>query len=286
MISGASFTVAMGLAAAVAWGAGDFSGGLASRRGTALTVTIWAEMIGLAMLAVFAVGAREPAMSWQNWVLAGVSGIAGGAGLTLLYHALATGQMSIAAPISSVTGATIPVLVSVSTVGLPSWTTVLGLLLAIVAIALVAGGDSSEKPAHIKLAHLRLPLIAGLTFGMYFVFINWASEDTTFWPLIAARLASIVFLIGVAVFTRQSWAPARAGFGLIALCGILDTSANWFYVMAGQQGRMDIAAVLGSLYPGVTALLAWSVLKEHLNRLQLLGVAFAFGAIVLITIQV
>lgn len=284
MIAGAYFSIAMGLAAALAWGAGDFSGGLASRRSAALPVTLWAEMIGLAMLVLFSFNSPEPALPLRNWILAGLAGVAGGIGLTLLYHALATGQMSIAAPISSVLGAAVPVLVGALTIGLPEPTTLLGLALAIAAIALIAGGEGEGRPTQVKLRHLGLPMVAGLTFGLYFVLINWASVESTFRPLIAARLAAVIFLAGVAAATRQPWAPPRANLGLVALCGVLDTGANWFYVIAGRHGRMDVAAVLGSLYPGITALLAWLILKERLNRPQLLGVAFAFAAIVLITL--
>lgn len=288
MNGGSMGPIAMGLAAAMAWGAGDFSGGLASRRNSVYAVTIWAEFIGLVVLLILALFSGEPAMAWQNWLLAAIAGVAGGFGLMLLYRALADGQMTIAAPISAVMGGIIPVLVSAVWLGLPGPLTLLGMFLALGAIWLISGGPASDQNGgvlgRLQMAQVRLPLIAGVTFGLYFVLIHRASADAFYWPLIAARISSVICLTAFAMLTRRSWIPAAGTWWLVALSGLMDTGGNGFYVLAGQMGRLDVAAVLASLYPGITAALAWLVLKERLSPLQLLGVAAAFLAIILITV--
>jgi drug/metabolite transporter (DMT)-like permease len=226
-------------------------------------------------------------MAWQNWLMAGIAGVAGGFGLMLLYRALADGQMSVAAPISAVMGASIPVLVSAVWLGLPGPLTLLGMAMALGAIWLISSGPTSDGGGalgRLRVAQVRLPLLAGVTFGLYFVLIHRASVDAFYWPIIAARISSVVCLVSFAVLGRRPWIPTVGSWGLVALSGLLDTCGNGFYVLAGQMGRLDVAAVLASLYPGITAALAWLVLKERLSPLQLLGVGAAFLAIILITV--
>jgi len=224
-------------------------------------------------------------MGWENWLVAGIAGVAGGFGLMLLYRALADGQMTIAAPISAVMGAVIPVLVSAVWLGLPGPLTLFGMALALGAIWLISSGDGGGGAmGRLRMAQVRLPLIAGITFGLYFVLIHRASANAFYWPIIAARVSSVVCLVGVALLTQRTWIPTGSSWGLVALSGLLDTTGNGFYVLAGQMGRLDVAAVLSSLYPGITAALAWLVLKERLSPLQMVGVGAAFLAIILITL--
>jgi drug/metabolite transporter (DMT)-like permease len=123
-----------------------------------------------------------------------------------------------------------------------------------------------------------------VVFGLFFVFLHQASQETVFWPIIATRTASIIFLAGFASLARQPWRPQRAVWPLIALCGLLDTTGNGLYVLSGQLGRLDVAAVLSSLYPASTVALAWLVLKERITRPQLAGIFSALAAIILITL--
>jgi len=276
--------VSLGLAAAIAWGAADFSGGMATKRASAYGVVIGGEAVGLAALLVLAFLTGEPLPPVEHLALAGLAGIGGGFGLILLYRALASGQMSVAAPISAVLAAAIPVLVNAAGQGLPDPLVLAGLLLALLAIGLIARGEGGDQPARLRLEHIRLPLIAGIVFGLFFVLLHQASQESLFWPIIATRLASITFLIGFASLTRQSWTPQRALWPLIALCGLLDTAGNGLYVLSGQLGRMDVAAVLSSLYPAATVALAWLVLKEHIARPQMVGIFSALVAIILITL--
>ncbi|MDO9300761.1 MAG: EamA family transporter, partial [Anaerolineales bacterium] len=198
----------------------------------------------------------------------------------LLYRALATGQMSVAAPVSALVAASLPVLISAFSDGLPRWITLAGFVLALTAVWLISGGVGIE----IRLDHLYLPVIAGLTFGAFFVFLHYGSSTSVFWTLAATRVASITGLLGYSIIARERWFPTPDSWGLIAMSSVLDAAGNSFYALAARMGRMDVAAVLGSLYPGSTVLLAWFILKERVSPLQMAGILVALVAIVLIAL--
>jgi drug/metabolite transporter (DMT)-like permease len=289
-VSGFAFLpAAFGLAAAMAWGSADFVGGVASRRANVFGVTIGAELTGLILLVILLPFNDEAFPLWQNFLLASVAGVGGGLALMLFYRALAEGQMSIAAPLSAVLAASIPAVIGAILEGWPGLATLVGLFLAVAAIALISSGEGSEpgKPHNLNrlgIAQLRLPVMAGTIFGLYFVLLHQASQEQIIWPLIATRLASVIFLYAIASRGGgRAWLPGRFAWPLIILSGLLDTGANILYVLAGQAGRLDIAAVLSSLYPAMTVALAWLILKERLSRGQMGGILLALAAIVLIT---
>ncbi len=271
--------ILFGLAAALTWGAGDFSGGIASKRTKALSVVIIAHAFSMVLLLAAAFLLREPLPPLSAWLWGGLAGLGGAIGLVLLYSALASGRMSVAAPVSALVAAAIPVVFAALTDGLPSLWVIAGFVLALAAIWLVSGGSRD-----FRLAELRLPLLAGLAFGFFFTTLHLASGESVIYPLIAVRIASISSLLLFSLVTRQPVAPSRASLFPILMSGLLDTLGNGAYALAAQLGRVDIAAVLGSLYPGATVLLAWFLLKEHVNRQQVVGIAAALAAIVLITV--
>jgi drug/metabolite transporter (DMT)-like permease len=277
-------SILYGLSSALTWGAADFSGGIASKRSNVFGVVIGAEGFGMVMFVILAVAFRELVPPWQTWIWGAASGLSGGFGLLLLYRALSSGRMSIAAPVSAVIAAIIPVVVGTFLDGLPGVWTFVGILLALAAVWLIAHGEGERKNAAIRMNEIILPLIAGVVFGMYFVFMHQASQKAIFWPIVASRLASTAGILGYALVTRQPWSPGRKTWPLIALSGVLDASGNAFYVLGGQMGRLDVSAVLGSLYPGSTVLVAGLFLHERLNRLQLAGILAALSAIVLMTV--
>jgi drug/metabolite transporter (DMT)-like permease len=268
-----------GLAAALTWGAGDFSGGIASKRTKALSVVIIAHAFSMVLLLAAAFLLREPFPPLAAWLWGGLAGLGGAIGLVLLYSALASGRMSVAAPVSALVAAAIPVAFAALTKGLPSLWVIAGFVLALAAIWLVSGGSRD-----FQLAELRLPLLAGLAFGFFFTTLHLASGESVIYPLVAVRIVSISSLLLFSLVTRQPVAPTRASLFPILMSGLLDTLGNGLYALAAQLGRVDIAAVLGSLYPGATVLLAWILLKEHINRQQVVAIAAALAAIVLITV--
>ncbi|MDP2995819.1 MAG: EamA family transporter [Anaerolineales bacterium] len=277
-------SILFGLTSALTWGAADFCGGIASKRTNVYGVVIGAEGFGMVLFMALALACGEPVPPLQTWLWGSASGLSGGIGLLLLYHALSSGRMSVAAPVSAVSAAIIPVVVGAVVDGLPGVWTFAGILLALAAVWLIARGEGGRENAAIRLNEITLPLIAGVVFGMYFVFMHQASREAFFWPIVASRLASTVGILGYALVTRQPWGPERKHWPLIALSGLLDVSGNAFYVLGGQIGRLDVAAVLGSLYPGSTVLLAGLFLHERFSRLQLAGILAALAAIVLMTV--
>ena len=273
-----------GLASALTWGAADFTGGIASKRVNVYGVVIGAEAAGLLLCTVLALAFKESLPPLQALLWGGAAGLSGGIGLLFLYLALARGRMSIAAPVSAVIGAIVPVVVGTVVDSLPRFWTLAGILLALAAVWLISRTESGSENSALRLTEITLPLIAGVFFGAYFVCMHQASREAFLWPIVAARLASTVGILGFALVTHQPLGQALRLLPLIALSGFLDVSGNAFYVLSGQAGRMDVAAVIGSLYPGPTVLLAGLLLRERLGRVQVLGVLTALAAIVLMTL--
>lgn len=272
-------TVIFGLASSLCWGSGDFNGGLASRRANASSVVIVAYATGFVLLIELALVWREPFPSSMDIAWGALAGLAGATGLISFYTALSIGRMGIVAPISAVLTAAIPVLFSALTEGLPSLVQVGGFVLALLAIWLISRPErAAGRPVGIGLA-----LIAGCGFGCFYILISRVSATATFWPLAVARLASVIFLLVVMGLRRQPVLPKMTVVPLILLAGTLDAIGNAFFVLAAHVGRLDIAAILASLYPAATVLLAALVLRERMTRIQTIGVLFTLVAVPLIS---
>jgi drug/metabolite transporter (DMT)-like permease len=198
----------------------------------------------------------------------------------LLYRALAEGRMSVAAPVSAVVAAALPVLVGLLRDGLPGIWVLAGFVLALAAVWLISGSEGFI----IRFDGLRQPVIAGIAFGAFFIFMERASQTALLWPLIAVRIVSVSTMLGYALLTHQDWIPKRESLVPILLSSLLDTFGNAFYALSARTGRLDVAAVLGALYPGATVLLAWVFLKEKVSRTQAFGILLALGAILLLTL--
>ncbi len=277
-------SILFGLLSALSWGGGDFFGGLASRKAGAYRAVLYAEVIGLAMLfgALVFTGESQPPL--QKMLLAGLAGAIGTGGLLILYQAMIVGQMSIATPVSALLAATLPVVVGTILDGLPSLPKLVGFGLALLAVWLVAQEDS-PKSQLMRFSDLRLPLVAGVCFGTYFVLMHQASDSAVVWPMVASRTGGSILMVGFMLTLRHDWRISNnKAWPLVMVNAVLDVGGNIFYILASQTGRMDVSAVISSLYPGTTVLLAWLVLKEKINRLQWLGIAAALGAIALMTV--
>jgi drug/metabolite transporter (DMT)-like permease len=273
-----------GLLSALTWGAGDFGGGLASRRAGFYRAAFYGEFTGILFLVIMLAVTREPLPAGAAWVWNASAGAMGAVGLLLLYRSLAEGQMSVAAPVSALMAAILPVIASSLTEGLPGLTKYLGFALALAAIWLISQGEGHQKQLSLHLADLRLPLLAGVCFGVYFILIHQGSRNATIWPMMTARVTGSIVLFFFAVANHQLHWPDKHVAPLVFLNAAGDIAGNTFYILAGQVGRLDVAAVLGSLYPGTTVLLAGLVLHERLNRSQWAGIVAALAAIVLMTI--
>jgi len=269
------------LGAAITWGAADFGGGIATKRTNAYGVVIGSHIISLSAFLILAVLLNEQIPPVRDWILGTSAGLAGGIGLMLLYRALAGGKMSIAAPVSALVAATIPVVAASVTQGLPASLTLLGFALALSAVWLLSSGEAITQ---IRIKDLQLPLIAGIVFGLFFILLHDASSTSIVWPVVATRIGSITGLLAYTTLTRQRWLPSRENWLLLTFIGIIDATGTTFYALSARLGRMDIAAVLGSLYPGSTVLLAMIVLKERMSRLQVIGILLALAAIIFLSI--
>jgi drug/metabolite transporter (DMT)-like permease len=271
--------IGFGLAAASSWGAGDFCGGLAAKRSHVYGVVLLSQLVGLGLLTVLALLLAEPVPALANLLWAGVAGLAGTVGLVALYRGLATSPMGIVAPTTAVASVILPLIFGLFLEGTPSLSQLLGFGLALGAVWLIT------RPGHgsrIQVRELALPLIAGAGFGIFLILIDYVSTDAVLWPLAAARGVSVLALLVAMLLTRQRTRPAASQIPLILIVGLFDTGGNAFYALAARSGRLDIAAVLGSLYPAVTVILARLILKEQLSRQQGLGLALALLAVTLI----
>ncbi len=270
----------LALIAAVCWGSGDFSGGLATRRSDSLRTVLISYCVGLAALVIvaFARGERLPALADLGWgALAGLSGMVG---LGFLFRGFAAGRMGIVGPISAVLASAIPVIFAALTNGFPHTQQLAGFVLALAGIWLLSRPEPlSGRPQGVGLA-----ILAGLGFSGFFIGLDQVEKNAVFWPLAAGRAASIAVLVVFVLATRRQVNLQHSPLGLFVLAGVLDVSGNLFFLLAVQYGRLDVTAVLSSLYPAVTALIAWWALKERLARLQVVGILAAILAIILITL--
>lgn len=277
--------VIYGVISSIAWGASDFSGGLASRKTNAVLVIFIGEVVGMFILPAAAILSHEKIMPWQDWLWCLAAGGVGINAVVMFYRALARGRMSETALISGIVSAAVPVVVGSFMEGLPGLSTIIAFALALVSVWLVTQMDEKESgKKRLSFAEIRLPLLAGLGFGLYFVFIHQGSHNQIFMPMIGSRTASLVVLGTLLVAQRKVKMPDLKSLPLILLNFSTDIVGNTAYIVAGQLGRLDVSAALASLYPGFTVLLAAVFLHERISTRQWAGILLALGAIVLFSI--
>lgn len=275
-------TILYGLSSALTWGAGDFSGGLASKRTHVLLVVLLAQCIGTLSLLGVTLGVGEPLPPASDLLIAAIAGIGGILGLIAFYHGLARYQMGPVASVTAAISALVPIAVSACLEGVPDTTDVLGFALAITSVWIITWPGQGRV---VQLRSLMLSLIAGLGFATFFIAIDLASHTSTLWIVVGGRSAALMLLATMVGLMRRRWKkPAPRQLPIIALAGLFDTAGNTFYALAANTGRLDTAAVLASLYPATTVLLAWMVLKERLSPQQWLGVLTTLCAVVLMAL--
>jgi drug/metabolite transporter (DMT)-like permease len=266
-----------GLSSAAAWGTGDFCGGLAAKRVPVLQVVIASQAIGTVGMALLAAALGEPLPSAPDAAWCLLAGVFGAIGLVALYRALATGSMAIAAPLSGVLSAVVPVCVAAVVEGLPSGRQAAGFAVAFVAVWLISTTRERGQSRHLWLA-----VAAGIGFGLFIAIIARAANGLVITPIVIARCASIGLLLVLAARRGQLAVPPRSTLPVIALAGACDAGGNAFLVLAAHAGRLDVAAVLSSFYSAATVLLARVVLGERLGAVRLAGLGAALAAIGLI----
>ena len=274
--------VIIALAAAAVYGAGDFFGGLATKRDSVFTVVPLTGLFGLAtaLLAVPLLSPGPP--SARDLELGALVGLFGGVAIACLYRGLAVGSMSVVAPITAVIAAIVPVAFGLVVGERPSIIVVVGIVLAIGAVGLISSSSHEDVSgeAEPRRAGLVEAFVAGLGFGLLYVILSQTSRGM--WPLVAARLVSVASVGVVALAFRRFTLPAPKSIRTMACSGVLDMGGNILYLLSLRYTFISVAAVITSLYPASTVMLARMVLGEKLGRLQWLGVGCAAIGIALI----
>ena len=268
-----------GLASALIWGGGDFTGGMAARRTHTIQVMALTSFAGLVAMLSLALLTRESWPQGIDYVWAGAAGAIGAVGIVALFYGLSQRAAAIVAPTSAVVGTAVPVVVSAFIEGLPGPAQMAGILVGAAGIWLV-----SRPPGEITSAMRRLFWLAagsGLCFGTFFVFIAQVQTESLFAPLtISKASASLTALILLNL--RRLPLPGIRRNPLALLAGLMDTGGNVFYLLAARYTRMDIAAVLASMGPAITVLLSALILREKVGRMQGVGVLLCILAMVLL----
>jgi drug/metabolite transporter (DMT)-like permease len=276
----------LALASALLYGAGDFVGGITARRSSTLAAVLVSQAAGLLLLGLMLPLLPAAALHGGDLLWGGVAGLFGGAGVGLLYGALAIGTMAVVAPVTAVCAVAIPVIAGVVLGDRLTAVSVGGILLAMLAIVLV-----SQTPAAAPITGQRtgmLPpgvgqaLCSGVAIGLFFLALARTGREAGLWPLLAARSASVLVFGAIALVSRASLRMTSATLLLATGGGALDMVANALYLIATRYGALSGVVTLASLYPASTVVLARVVLGERLSRIQLAGIACAFVAVVMI----
>lgn len=280
--------VLLSLASALTYGLSDFLGGILSRRTSPWVIAVTAQTTAMVLWSAIALAAGgEPTGRDLAWGI--LSGVGGGIGAAFLYRGLGAGSMSVVAPVSAVGSALIPVAAGFVGGERPTAITWLGVLVALPAIWLVSLVDASVPPAdgrprRGRAAELTDAMLAGLGFGVLFTALGQVPEQAGLAPLAVSYVVAVVATAALAAALGAAWLPrdrsAVSGIGV----GLLGSSATVLFLLATQSGLLTIAAVLSSLYPATTVLLAAVLLRERISRAQGGGLALAALAVVLVTV--
>ena len=301
--------IALALGASLCWGSGDFLGGLTTRRASLWAVIVGSQAVGLvgATLVVVLAGHGWPGLHAVWPVMLG--GLASVVAISCFYKALAIGSMSIVAPISA-TNALIPFLVGLAAGERPSVTQLAGVTLAAAGVLLVASeraraGDTigvaalpngpAVEPAAVRGAAtarevphrnqrraIALALTAAVAMGLVLVGYDATARYDPLWAMLGGRISSVVVFAVVFVALRPRLEMRRSALPFVVAVGLLDTGANGLFAVATTQGYLSIVAVLGSVYPVVTVLLAYGLLRERIAPHQMVGAAGTLAGIALI----
>lgn len=271
-----TIAVALSMGSAISFGVADFLGGLASRRAHVLPVTVLSQAVGLLIVTAaipFVPGhLSAAAITWGM-----VAGVGGAMGLIAYFRALSLGAMGLSAPLASLTGAALPVIVGLGLGERPGTTAAIGIVLGIGATVLVSRPTATAEAGADNRRGLLTALAAGLLFGVFFVALDQTPRDSGLWPLIGARVMGLALLAGLVSARRPSWPRGRV-VGIATVSGLLDMAANVLFLLATREGLLVLTAVITGLYPVGVVILAWLVLRERLARTQLAGVALALTA--------
>jgi drug/metabolite transporter (DMT)-like permease len=276
--------VTYALTASLSWGVADFGAGLKSRTLPLLVVVAWMQGLGLVLATVYVVATGAPPPSAGEAVASLAAGAAGVIGLAAFYRALATGTMSVVAPIAA-TGVVLPVLVGVLGGDRISGLQACGLVAATAGVLAASrqppqAGNRAERRAQTQ--SIGLALLAAVCFGSYFTGSHIGVRGGLAWLLLLSHGIACLGVLGVALAVGRRPAAPRAEWVPLICVGLLDFTATVLYGLANRAGLLSIVAVVGSLYPVATVALARVALHERVSRGQAAGIVLALGGVALI----
>jgi drug/metabolite transporter (DMT)-like permease len=281
-------TVVFGLLAAALYGVGDFAGGMAARRveraNSAITVLLHSYPVGAVLMAAL-LPLFPGHLDGRVLGFGVLGGLAGLLGVAVMYQLMVTAPMNVVSPTTAVLAAIVPVVVGVGIGERPALTAWIGIAIGLAAVLLVSRTTEDHPHGRTGARVIVLAFVAGVGFGLYFVFLARAGHDSGLWPLVISRVASALAIVPLAARMRgivRITVPRTLTITLLA--GACDALANMFFLLASRAGLLSLASVLTSLYPAMTVLLAVLVLREHTSRTQRIGLALAAASVVLITV--
>ena len=274
-------SILLALSSALLYGVSDYCGGRATRTSSTFLVALVGQLVSALLTAVVVLVLADPfpAAADVGWSIA--AGIASTVAITAFYVALANGAMTVVAPITAIVSAVVPVAVGIATGERPAAIALFGVALAIVAVALVSGvGGKAERPTPARI--VLVAVVAGSGFGLLFVFLDRTSDSSGLWPLLLAQVTSLLFLVTACVRRRVGFPPHRLDAGLMVLAGCLAVAATVAYLSATREGLLSLVAVITSMYPASTVVLATMLDHERMSRIQAVGLGLAAGALGLV----
>lgn len=277
--------VVLALSASLSWGVADFFGALFSRRISPVIVVLVLEAGGLVAMVVVLAITGEPAPGAGSLASAALAGIAGTLGLVCFFRGMALGAMAVVAPVFAAGASSIPVVYGLATGDTLGTVVAAGLVLVVIGIVLASLEDRERELAHLRAgrAAIAWALAGAAGAAIYIIASDSASDGSVAWTLLAARAAAVpVLALGLVVVGGRPSLPGRRDLAAVAGVGLIDLLATAFFGVATTRGQLAVVAVLGSMYPVVTAGLARVVLHERVRRVQLVGVASALLGVVLV----
>ena len=271
--------IVLALLSSLIWGLADFLGGTLSKRRKAIAVIGGSQSFGLLFVSSLALAIG--AWTWDTtvWINGTIAGAMGLFGLVAFYTALATGQMGIVAPISSLS-AVVPVTIGLAQGERPGSAQVTGIVIALIGVILASGPELNGK---VDARPVILAFIAAATFGFAIFFMAKGGQVNPTMTITAMRLTQVVMVLALVIAVRSIGGLIKKDVPLLAAIGFTDAGANVLFAFAASLGLLSVVAVLGSLYPIVTVLLAWWIHKERLMPIQYLGIAITFCGVALIS---
>lgn len=279
--------VIFSLLAALSYGTADFAGGYASRENPISGVLVVSQLFGIGVVLIFALLDPVPTAVSLRDLLYGVgAGIAGLAGLGLLYRGIATNEVSIVSPAAALFGALVPLLYGFAIGERLSTLALAGVAITFPAIVMISW-EGIPEDLRMHLASRRdawiTGIAAGISFGLFFIFISRPPESTGMWPLVAARTASI---IGVVLFLLARRRPlgVKKKVPVVVAAGVLDMLANIFLVLGYRSGLVGIVVMITSIYPAQTVFLGRIVFGQRVGLIRVAGIGLAIIGVILMSI--